>query len=122
MPSVLAFAVSLRPLLNSGASQLCDHPHIRPSSIRQKDVVDFYGDKFMYLGMIQFINSVKTGPFFEHSQILDSIAGSIHWEKITGGMLKMYKVRPCEFFSFSCKFLRCSFFIEITFPFVSLSH
>jgi len=74
-----------------GSSQLRGHPHIKPTSIRNKDIYVTYGDKYMYLGMIRFINEVKTGPFFEHSQILDSIANTIHWEKINLGMMKMYK-------------------------------
>eukprot|EP01128_Nolandella_sp_AFSM9_P008913 TRINITY_DN5564_c0_g1_i1.p1 TRINITY_DN5564_c0_g1~~TRINITY_DN5564_c0_g1_i1.p1 ORF type:complete len:331 (+),score=76.56 TRINITY_DN5564_c0_g1_i1:61-993(+) len=74
-----------------GASQLRGHPHIKPKSIRNADIYNTFGNKFMYLGMIKFINEVKTGPFYEHSQILDSIAGTIHWDKITLGMMKMYK-------------------------------
>jgi serine/threonine-protein phosphatase 2A activator len=74
-----------------GSSQLRGHPNIKPSSIRNKDIYTAYGDKFMYLGMIRFINEVKTGPFFEHSQILDSVANAIHWDKVNQGMMKMYK-------------------------------
>lgn len=91
-----------------GSSQLRGHPNIKPMSIRNLDIVNHYGSKYMYLGMIKFIHQVKnlhlneslfifavkvkTGPFNEHSQILDSIANTIHWEKINQGMMKMYKV------------------------------
>lgn len=67
------------------------HPNIKPRSVRNEDIYTHYGSKYMYLGMIKFINEVKTGPFHEHSQILDSIANTIHWDKITLGMMKMYK-------------------------------
>jgi len=74
-----------------GSSQLRGHPHIKPASVRNKDIYNTYAEKFIYLGMIKFINDVKTGPFFEHSQILDSIANTVHWEKVNTGMMKMYK-------------------------------
>lgn len=33
----------------------------------------------------------KSGPFEEHSPMLHSITNVIHWEKVNGGMMKMYK-------------------------------
>ena len=35
---------------------------------------------------------MKTGPFGEHSPILNDVSGVPHWKKVNGGMLKMYKV------------------------------
>ena len=46
----------------------------------------------MYLNCIKFIREAKKGvPFSESSPILDNISGAASWEKITGGMIKMYK-------------------------------
>lgn len=45
----------------------------------------------MYFSAIQFINDVKTGPFWEHSPVLYDISGiKDGWGKINKGMLKMY--------------------------------
>ena len=39
-----------------------------------------------YFEGIRFIGKVKTGPFFEHSPILNDIATSVpSWEKVAGG-------------------------------------
>jgi len=35
---------------------------------------------------------MKTGPFGEHSPILNDVSGVVSWHKINGGMMKMYKV------------------------------
>lgn len=46
----------------------------------------------MYMNCIQFIKEVKTGvPFEESSPVLNNISGAASWEKIAGGMPKMYK-------------------------------
>jgi serine/threonine-protein phosphatase 2A activator len=45
----------------------------------------------MFLTCINYINSVKTGPFAEHSNQLWSISGVSSWTKINGGLIKMYK-------------------------------
>ena len=46
----------------------------------------------MYLNCIQFIQEVKKGvPFAESSPVLNNISGAANWEKIAGGMPKMYK-------------------------------
>jgi len=46
-----------------GSSQLRGHQHIKPSSIRNKDIYTTYDTKYMYLGMIRFINEVLPSPF-----------------------------------------------------------
>ena len=46
----------------------------------------------MYMNCIQFIKEVKTGvSFAESSPVLHNISGAASWEKISGGMPKMYK-------------------------------
>lgn len=47
----------------------------------------------MYLGCIDFINSVKnTATLRWHSPMLDDISAAKSWAKVNGGMIKMYKV------------------------------
>jgi len=74
-----------------GSSQLRGHTEIVPSSVRAATIYNTYDQDYMYLGAIKWINKVKTGPFFEHSPTLDSVANVIHWEKVNQGMMKMYK-------------------------------
>jgi len=74
-----------------GASQLIDHPHIKPKAIRSADVYEAYHKKYLFLGCIKYINQVKTGPFFEHSPTLDGIGNVPNWEKVNSGLMKMYK-------------------------------
>ncbi|KAB7496827.1 Serine/threonine-protein phosphatase 2A activator [Armadillidium nasatum] len=56
-----------------GSSQLIMHPKIAPEIC------------------IQYILSVKTGPFAEHSNQLWNISGVKSWTKINQGLFKMYK-------------------------------
>jgi len=74
-----------------GSSQLQGHPYIKPKSVRQADIYNHFADKFMYLEGIKHICETKTGPFEEHSPMLHSITNVIHWEKVNGGMMKMYR-------------------------------
>jgi serine/threonine-protein phosphatase 2A activator len=46
----------------------------------------------MYFNCIKFIISVKKNvSFAESSPVLHNISGAASWEKVTGGMIKMYK-------------------------------
>jgi len=74
-----------------GSSQLRGHPHIKPKSARLPDIYNHYADRFIYLDAIKHITKTKTGPFEEHSPMLHSITQVIHWEKVNGGMMKMYR-------------------------------
>jgi len=81
-----------------GASQLIDHPHVHPKSIRSEDVVSSLDKKYLFFGCVKFINQVKKGPFFEHSPTLDGIGNVLHWEKVNQGLMKMYKAEVlCKF-------------------------
>ncbi|KAJ3188569.1 hypothetical protein HDU85_004283 [Gaertneriomyces sp. JEL0708] len=73
-----------------GSSQLLDHPHLRPKSVLQQDIVDHFQRDYMYFGCIAYINEVKKGPFYEHSPMLFDISGVPRWQKVNTGMLKMY--------------------------------
>ncbi|XP_969405.2 serine/threonine-protein phosphatase 2A activator [Tribolium castaneum] len=74
-----------------GSSQLFAHPIIEPSGFLVPQILNQYGEDFMFLTCIQYINSVKSGPFAEHSNQLWSISGVSSWTKINGGLIKMYK-------------------------------
>jgi serine/threonine-protein phosphatase 2A activator len=56
----------------------------------QKDITSHFGKEYLYLGCIDYINQVKSGPFPEHSPILYDISGVPNWSKVNQGMLKMY--------------------------------
>jgi len=73
-----------------GSAQLRNHPHIKPKSIHNKELVDEYAKHYMYLACIKFINSVKTASLRWHSPMLDDISAVKTWEKVNSGMIKMY--------------------------------
>lgn len=75
-----------------GSSQLIGHPKIEPPMFLQPEIVSTYYHDYMFLGCIRYINSVKKGPFAEHSNQLWGISGVANWSKINGGLIKMYKV------------------------------
>ncbi|KXS17501.1 Phosphotyrosyl phosphatase activator [Gonapodya prolifera JEL478] len=74
-----------------GSSQLYDHKHIKPKSIHNSDIIAEFSKEYMYLACIQFINSVKTATLRWHSPMLDDISGVKSWQKVNGGMVKMYR-------------------------------
>lgn len=74
-----------------GSAQLYSHPHIRPKSIHNEDLLEEYAPEYIYLGCIAFINSIKTTAKLRwHSPMLDDISAAKNWGKINSGMLKMY--------------------------------
>lgn len=77
-----------------GASQFCNDP-AAPSvkSILAKDVLNTYKTSNLYVNAISFIFKLKSGPFNEHSPILNDIHVSVFlWTKVRQGLLKMYMV------------------------------
>jgi len=67
------------------------HKHIRPKSIHDHDVVEMYGDDYMYLGCIRFINEIKSSATLRwHSPLLDDISAVRTWEKLNSGMSKLH--------------------------------
>jgi serine/threonine-protein phosphatase 2A activator len=73
-----------------GSSQLVDQRTIQPSSIQQMDILEEYYETYMYIGCIKFIRDMKLGPFHETSPMLHDISGVESWQKINGGMIKLY--------------------------------
>lgn len=81
-----------------GAAQLCGFETASSSSslpILPKHVVEPHHVRthradFFYFDNISWIFENKNGPFHEHSNVLYSVSGIDSWNKIAGGMIKMY--------------------------------
>ncbi|KIY52675.1 Phosphotyrosyl phosphatase activator [Fistulina hepatica ATCC 64428] len=74
-----------------GSGQLLGHKYIKPKAIHDAEVVEEYAKDYMYFACIQFINSIKTASLRWHSPMLDDISAVKTWDKVNGGLIKMYK-------------------------------
>ncbi|XP_065917156.1 serine/threonine-protein phosphatase 2A activator-like [Dysidea avara] len=74
-----------------GSSQLIGHPDLMPDSFVKQEVVEAWKHDYMFMAAVAFINTVKTGPFAEHSNSLYGISGVAEWTKVNSGLIKMYK-------------------------------
>ncbi|MCL4136989.1 UNVERIFIED_CONTAM: hypothetical protein GTU68_035702, partial [Idotea baltica] len=74
-----------------GSSQLAMNPKISPEMFTHTNVVKENRDEYLFLACIEYIMSVKTGPFAEHSNQLWNISAVQSWSKINQGLFKMYK-------------------------------
>ncbi|KAK1262910.1 hypothetical protein QJS04_geneDACA017403 [Acorus gramineus] len=79
-----------------GSAQLIDHRYMKPKSIHNPDILDNFSGEYMYLSCVAFVKKVKKGVFAEHSPMLDDISGVATWQKVNGGLLKMYKAEVLE--------------------------
>ena len=70
---------------------MINHNIILPKHIHNDEILRDYSEDYMYLKAISFIKKVKKGNFGEHSSVLNGISTVEHWEKVSSGMLKMYK-------------------------------
>lgn len=50
---------ALTPLRAHRHAGLPDHPHIKPKSIHSPEVMEGFGDKYLYLSCITFVKSVS---------------------------------------------------------------
>ena len=76
-----------------GSAQLCTHPHLRPSSIHNPDLIIELSNDYLYFDAIRVINSLKLGVTLRwHSPMLDDISAVKTWQKVNEGMLRMYQV------------------------------
>lgn len=74
-----------------GSGQLIDHPTIVPKSFTAPGFPEAHSKDYMFMGCIEFISKVKTGPFHEHSNQLWNISGVPSWSKVNAGLMRMYK-------------------------------
>lgn len=75
-----------------GAAQLIGQSEFSPDSVHDDSVLENYSSEYLYFDAIKFIKEVKSGsPFAETSPMLNDISALPSWEKITGGMLKLYE-------------------------------
>ncbi|KAG6535679.1 hypothetical protein ZIOFF_000702 [Zingiber officinale] len=88
-----------------GSAQLIDHKYMKPNSIHNDDILDYFSTDYMYLACVAFVKKVKKGVFAEHSFMLDGISGAASWKKVNIGMLRLYKGEVLEQVSIMKHFL-----------------
>ena len=59
----------------------CQNDLPEPNCFAEPPVVNKFGQKYMFLQAIEHINTVKTGPFAEHSNTLWGVSGARSWDK-----------------------------------------
>ena len=68
------------------------HPTLRPISVLTPSLIEPEASSYLFLSSILHIRQLKTGPFAEHSPMLNNIASTVpNWTKVNTGLLKMYE-------------------------------
>lgn len=77
-----------------GASQFIDSmTTLLPKDISNGIMMKEYKNSNLLCESVNFINTVKSGPFSNHSPLLYNISRTVHsWNKLEQGLIKMYKV------------------------------
>ncbi|GAV07639.1 hypothetical protein RvY_17454 [Ramazzottius varieornatus] len=81
-----------------GSAQLVDRPLLDTRSYLDEQTVERLKDDFLFMGCIDFINKVKSGPFSEHSNQLWNISAVPSWSKINLGLFKKYEAEVLQKF------------------------
>ncbi|XP_050299206.1 serine/threonine-protein phosphatase 2A activator-like [Anthonomus grandis grandis] len=74
-----------------GSAQLIGNTEIQPCMLVKPEIADTHADNYMFMGCIQHINKLKSGPFGEHSNQLWSVSGVNNWFTVNGGLVRMYR-------------------------------
>uniref|UniRef100_A0A914Z0Y9 Serine/threonine-protein phosphatase 2A activator n=1 Tax=Panagrolaimus superbus TaxID=310955 RepID=A0A914Z0Y9_9BILA len=75
-----------------GSSQLIGNKQrLTPDHYLNAQTVEVHQRDNLFFEAIQYINETKYGPFYEHSNQLYNISAVPNWEKVNGGMFKMYE-------------------------------
>ncbi|XP_026295668.1 serine/threonine-protein phosphatase 2A activator isoform X3 [Apis mellifera] len=78
--------------INIHKINILGHSRIEPRHFVESDIVQTFSKQYMFLGCIEFISKVKTGPFAEHSNQLWNVSAVSTWVKVNSGLIKMYRV------------------------------
>lgn len=73
-----------------GSGQLLNQTQIEPKDFVEQTFIDRYQDENMMFQALKYITTVKNGPFAEHSNQLWNISSVVSWNKVNGGLIKMY--------------------------------
>lgn len=80
-----------------GAAELSNHASYTPDSIHNDVIVNAEAQEYHYFGSIKFIKDNKSHAHFgEHSPMLNDISAVPNWEKVSMGMIKMYKAEVLQ--------------------------
>lgn len=74
-----------------GSAQMDGQDFILPDAIFNGPLLDKEAENYLYLGAVKYISQMKSGPFAEHSPLLNDISGVPSWNKVNSGLIKMYE-------------------------------
>uniref|UniRef100_A0A0N4ZQ22 Serine/threonine-protein phosphatase 2A activator n=1 Tax=Parastrongyloides trichosuri TaxID=131310 RepID=A0A0N4ZQ22_PARTI len=101
---------SFAPFIFGSAQLLDNNLGLVPDSYIRDDLPVKYADHNLFFEAIEYINTTKNGPFFEHSNQLWNISAVQTWEKVNSGLFKMYEAEVLKKFPVCQHFLFGSLF------------